>query len=158
MRTGVLEHRIARDGTRHAVTATAASAEFRSTYRNDLDASLAQQRIGVGVAVVRNHHTGRQGNDIIAVVPLLPLCLPGIATSLDDSKLFEAECFFDYIEKMSFVGMNFDASVPGGTGAVAANRVDDFGEDRAQVAIAERKNGVEMHGCPALRHQAANHT
>src|SRR6185369_13505701 len=84
--------------------------------------------------------------------------LPGIATRLDDAKLFEAEGFFDYIEKMSFVGMNFDASVPGGTGAVAANRVDDFGEDRAQVAIAERKNGVEMHGCPALRHQAANHT
>jgi hypothetical protein len=66
------------------MTAAAATTEFGSTDSDHLDPSLAEQRVRVGVAVIRHHDAGLQGDDVIAVVPLLPLGLPRIAAGFDD--------------------------------------------------------------------------
>ncbi len=55
------------------MTAAAAAAEFGANDRDDLDALLAQQRIGVGVPVVGKHDARRRADKICAAVPLRPL-------------------------------------------------------------------------------------
>lgn len=53
------------------MTAAATTAKFRSAQGDDLDPGLAQKRVCMGVAVVGHDHTGFEGDDIIAVIPLL---------------------------------------------------------------------------------------
>ena len=80
------------------MAAAAAAAEFRARDRDDLDAGLAQKRVGVGVAVVGDHDAGLQGDDIVAVVPLLALCLLAVAAGLDDAQLLQAQRLPDDLE------------------------------------------------------------
>src|SRR5882757_2380388 len=68
---------------RHAVAAAAAAAEFGADDGDHLDACPAQQRVGVGVAVVGEHHAGFDGDEVVAAVPLLALRVVGGATGLD---------------------------------------------------------------------------
>ena len=56
----------------------------------DLDARLAQQRVGVFVALVADDDAGLEGDDVVAVVPLLALGLPLVAAGADDAQLLEA--------------------------------------------------------------------
>src|SRR6185312_3624428 len=53
--------RVADQRTRHAVAAAAASAELGADDGDHLDACPAQQRVGVGVAVVGEHHPWLNG-------------------------------------------------------------------------------------------------
>jgi len=46
---------------------------------------FAQLRVGVRVAVVADDDAGRQRDDVVAVVPLLALGLPGVAAGFDDA-------------------------------------------------------------------------
>ena len=55
------------------MAAAAAAAEFRAADGDHLDAGLAQQRVGVDVAVVADDHAGLERDDVVAVVPLLAL-------------------------------------------------------------------------------------
>lgn len=92
-------HGIANDRTSHTVTATTAATEFRADNRNHLDAFLAKQRVGVGVAIVSIDDTRRCANEICAAVPLSPLPLIVTATSFDHPQLLEAQCFLDDADK-----------------------------------------------------------
>ena len=58
---------------------------------HDLDPGLAHLRDRERVALVGHHHAGLERDDVVAVVPLLPLLLVPIATGLDDVELPDAE-------------------------------------------------------------------
>src|SRR5262245_61576347 len=71
---GALEtHRVADERAGHAVSAATAAAQLRADDGYHLDAGLAEQRVGVSVAVVRHHHARRERHEVVAAVPLLPL-------------------------------------------------------------------------------------
>src|SRR5512133_482168 len=63
----------------HAVPAAAALAQLEALDGDDLDAGLAHLGDGVGVALISDHHARLEGDDVVAVVPLLALLLVGIA-------------------------------------------------------------------------------
>src|SRR3954468_13013350 len=79
-RGGSVVDRVAGDRAGHAVAAAAAAAEFGADDGDDLDAGLAQQRVGVGVAVVGEHDPGFHGDQVVAAVPLAALAGVGVAT------------------------------------------------------------------------------
>jgi hypothetical protein len=66
----LLIDRIADDRAGHAMPAAAAAAKLRARDRDDLDALLAQQGIGVHVAVVGEYDARRGTNEIGAAIPL----------------------------------------------------------------------------------------
>ena len=72
------------------MTASPSPAQFRADKGDDLNARLAQQRVGVHVAVVGKHDPRRNGDQVGAAVPLGALAEIGIAAGLDDLPLFAA--------------------------------------------------------------------
>ena len=52
--------------------------------------ALRMQRVGVLVALVGDDDAGLEGDDVVAVIPLLALGLPLVAAGLDDSQLLDA--------------------------------------------------------------------
>ncbi len=109
------------------------------------------------VAVVGDDDAGRQRDDVVAVVPLLALRFPLVATRLHEAQRLQAERVLDDVEQMALVGTDVDAVVAVGTGAVAADLIGDFAKGGTQIAIAEGEHRVEVHRGTALRHQAADH-
>ena len=83
--------RVADDRAGHAVPAAAALAELEALDRDDLDAGLAHLRDRERVALVGDDDAGLEGDDVVAVVPLLALLLVGVAAGLDDVELLDAE-------------------------------------------------------------------
>src|SRR3954452_3797026 len=79
--------RVAAQRTRHAMAATAAATELGADNGDHLDTGAAQQRVGVGVAVVGEHHPRFYGNQVVAAVPLLTFRVVGGATGLHDPYL-----------------------------------------------------------------------
>ena len=138
------------------MAAAAAAAEFAAAHGDDFDAGLAQQRVGVGVAVVGDDHAGLERDDVVAVVPLLALRLPGVAAGLDDAQFLQAQRIAHHVEQMAFVEMDFDAALAVGARAVAADLVHHLAEGGDQVAVAEAEHRVQVHRGAALRHQAAD--
>ncbi len=69
------------------MSATAAAAEFRAAYGDDLDACFSKKSIRVGVAVVGDDNTWLQGDHIIAIIPLFPFGLVGVTSGLHDAEL-----------------------------------------------------------------------
>src|SRR5215472_1191010 len=149
--------RLARDRAGHAVSAAAAAAELRTPDGDDLDPRLAQKRVGMGIAVVAHDHTGLEGDDIVAVVPLLALSLPGIAAGPDDPEALEAERLLHDLEQRSLVLADLHAVfIVGGMPAPALDLIDDLAEHRADIPVAEAEDRVQMHGSPALGHHAGD--
>lgn len=64
------------------MAAAATAAELGTDDRNDLDALAAQQRAGVGAAVLGEHHPRLEGHQIVAAVPLLLLGGVAVAAGL----------------------------------------------------------------------------
>src|SRR5262249_7644210 len=85
----LLVDRVPNDGAGHAMPAAAAAPELGARDRYDFDAFLAQQRIGVHVAVVGKAHTRRHADEIGAAIPLRALAHVGVAAGLDDAHLFD---------------------------------------------------------------------
>ena len=73
------------------MAAAAAAAEFGAAHGDDLDAGLAQQRVGVGVAVVGDDDAGLERDDVVAVVPLLALRLQALPPVSTTRSSFEPE-------------------------------------------------------------------
>ena len=61
---------VAADRAAHAMPATAPAPKLRAINGNHLDPRFAEQRVGIDIAVIPDHHTRRDGDNIIAVVPL----------------------------------------------------------------------------------------
>ena len=62
-------------------------------------AGLAQQRVGVGVAVVGDDHARLERHDVVAVVPLLALRLVGVAAGRHRAQLLEPKRLRDHLEQ-----------------------------------------------------------
>ena len=75
---------VADDRARHAVPAAAAASELGTDDGDDLDALLAQQRVGVGVAVVGEHDARRGAHEVGPAVPLGALADVVVPAGLDD--------------------------------------------------------------------------
>src|SRR5690349_9107234 len=84
-------HGVADERAGHTVPTAAAPAEFGTDDRDDLDPGLAQQGIGASVAVVGEHHTGCDGDEVVAAVPLLPFVSVGFAAEVDDPQARETQ-------------------------------------------------------------------
>src|SRR5690242_7466769 len=93
------------------MTATAAAAEFRASYRDHLHARLSEQCVGVGVAVVGNDDAGLQRDHVVAVVPLFPFCLKGVATGRDGPKAAEPKRFLHDCEERLFIAPNLEMAL-----------------------------------------------
>src|SRR5664279_1598316 len=63
-RSSLEVYRIADDRARHAVAASAPAAQFGTNDGDDLDALLAQQRIGVRIAVIGVHDARRRAHQV----------------------------------------------------------------------------------------------
>src|SRR6185295_12469421 len=122
--------------------AAASATELRPAHRDHLDPGLAQQGVGVCVPVVPDDDAGREGDNVVAVVPLLALGLPDVAAGLDDAKRLQPEDLFDHVEQMASVEMNFYPALAVRTGPVTANLIGDLAIRRAQVAVAEGEHRV----------------
>src|SRR5215472_14505062 len=89
----------------HAVAAAAPPAELRARDGDDLDPGLAQQAVGVRVAVVGEDDAGLQRDKVVTAVPLLPLGGVDVAAGLDDAKLADAQGLRHHIgELLAFLG------------------------------------------------------
>ena len=86
------------------MAAAASAAEFGADDRDDLDARLAQQRVGVGVAIVGIDDAGRCADQVRARVPLRALALVVAAAGLDDAQLLEAERLRDDVDEGLLLG------------------------------------------------------
>ena len=82
---------VALDRAGHAARAAAAAAELGAGDRDDLDAGAAQPRVGVDVALVGDDDAGRDGEDVVAVVPLLALGLVAVAAGLEEPQAGDVE-------------------------------------------------------------------
>src|SRR5271165_4283005 len=123
------------DWTGHTMAAAAAAAELGSAHGNDLDAGLAKQGVGVGIAVVVNDHAGLERDDIVAVVPLLTFGLPGIAAGLDHDQRLQAQRLLHHLEERLLVLTHVDvAGIVARIAAVAGDLVHDLAEYRALIS------------------------
>src|SRR4029078_10209740 len=64
--------------TVHALTATAALADFRSVDRQHFDTGLAHERVGVLVALVGDDHARLESDGVVARIQLLAIRLPRV--------------------------------------------------------------------------------
>ena len=87
----VLRERVAQDRAGHAARAAASPAELGPGDGDDLDALLAERGVGVDVALVGDDDAGREGQDVVAVVPLLALGLEAVAAGRHDAQRGDAE-------------------------------------------------------------------
>ena len=60
---------------------------------------LRMQRVGVLVALVGDDDAGLEGDDVVAVIPLLALGLPLVAAGRDDPEVLEVERVLDGAEE-----------------------------------------------------------
>ena len=101
-----------------------------------LDARLAHLGDRVGVALVGDHDARLEGDDVVAVVPLLALLLVVVAAGLDDVQLRHAERVGDRAEEVVLDGDVEVAGVPlPGRRLIARMLVDHLRVGRRLVAV-----------------------
>src|SRR5262245_46567912 len=110
------------------MSTAAAAAELGADDGDHLDAFLAQQRVGVGVAVVGEDDPGRDAYQVGAAVPLGSLAHVVRAACLDDPHLLHAQGIGDGLDEGLGVLAQFDAAgCVGRTVGVGVDGVDDVG-------------------------------
>src|SRR5262249_34104116 len=130
----------------HAVGAAASTTELEALDRDHLDAGLAQLRVGVGVALVGHDHARLQGDQVVAVVPLLALGLVLVAAGRDHAYRWLAERGPHRLDQP--VLLLLDHQVVGrvaGAHAPDARAGDHAGEGRDRVPVDHRDHRVEVH-------------
>ncbi len=128
------------------MAAAAAATQLRAVEAEDLDAGLAHQRVRVLVALVGDDDTGLEGDDVVAVIPLLALGLPFVAAGSDDAQLLEAEGVLAIAPRNeSSRRTSSSPCLVARPHGVGGDRVDDLREQRHAVAVEEREHGVEVH-------------
>ncbi len=146
--------RIPDDRAGHAVPAAAAAAEFRADDRDHLDAFLAQQRVGVRVAVVGVDHARRRADEVGAAVPLRALALVVAAAGLDDAQLLQAQRLGHDVHERLLLAVELDAARMIARPVRERRRLgEEIRRQQHAVAVGEREHGVEVHRGADLRHR-----
>ena len=109
------------------------------------------------VPLVRDDHAGREGDDVVAVVPLRALRLELVAGGRHDLQLLEPERVLDLLEERALRQLGVDAAVAVGRVEDGQDLRDDRLVDRADVPVAEREDRVEVHRRPLARHLRPDH-
>src|SRR4051812_8687592 len=91
---------VAFDRAGHAARATAAAAELAARDGDDLDAVLAQVGVRRDVPLVPDDDARLYREEVVPVVPLLPLRGPGVLVRLQHGHLVEAERLADRVEEV----------------------------------------------------------
>ncbi len=143
----------------HAVRATATASELEAFDGDDFDAGLAQRGVGAGVALVGDDDAGLEGNDVVAVVPLLALGFELVAAGRDDPHLADAEGLGHGLDQRArrTSSTTRSSAVSAGPDRPGAGPADDLGEQRDQVAVAHGDDGVEVHVAAGLRQVHGEH-
>lgn len=102
-------HRITSDRAGHAVAAPSTASQLGGLDFDNLHPGLREQSIGRGVAVVSNDDTGLKSYHIIAVIPLLALGFPAVATRLDGTQTIQSQGAGDDIGEMTVVDAHREA-------------------------------------------------
>src|SRR5690606_21552914 len=103
--------RVALERAAEAVGTAAAAAELAARHGDDLDADLAQLGVRVGVALVAEDDARLDGEQVVAVVPLLALGLELVAPRRHDVELADAEGAGERLDEP--VGLGLDDDVVG---------------------------------------------
>src|SRR5699024_9751067 len=90
--------------TAHAACAAAASSQFVPRDGQHGDAGFVVFLVSPDVALVTNHHTGADGQNVIGVVPLLTFGFKGVAAGGDQAYLVNTECFLDGVQQVGCLG------------------------------------------------------
>ena len=150
--------RVADDRAGHAVAAAAASAQFGPDDGDDLDAGLAQQRVGVGVAVVGEDDAGFDGDEVVAAVPLLTLGVVVGAAGLHHPEFRQPQRRRDHLDERLRLVDHVDADVVvAGHQRERRDAVDDLGIDGDHIAVGKGEHRVEVHRGAKLRHSGDDH-
>src|SRR4051794_25410317 len=121
---------VAQQRAGHAVATAPSATELRAVEADDLDAVAAHQGVRVLVALVRDYDPGLQRDDVVAVVPLLALGLPGVAAGADDAQLLDLERVRDGAQER-VLAAHVEL-------ALAVRRPDRVGRDRVDHARVHR--------------------
>ena len=124
-------------------------AELAGRDGDHLDPRLAEQGVGVGVAVVTDDDARLERDHVVAVVPLLAHHAEPVATGVDHAE-GEAEGRLQRGQQTLVLPPEVDAGRRGvvGTQAVGHDRVRHRGVRRHQVDVREREHRVEVHRRP----------
>ena len=107
------------EGAAHAARAATATAQLAAGDGDDLDAGLAELRVGVDVALVRDDDAGSDGEDVVAVVPLLALGLAVVPAGGEHLDRVEIEGVADGCDD---IGLGGDDELVGGVARRDASR------------------------------------
>src|SRR5262249_22204397 len=135
LRCALEVHAVADERAGHAVAAAAAAAEFGADDGDDLDAGLAQQGIGTGVAVVGEDHAGCDGDEVVAAVPLLPFVRVSFAAQADDPQTREAQGGGYHVDERVLLDGDLDLRAVPGPQREGVDAVHDLREGGDAVAV-----------------------
>ncbi len=138
------------DRAGRAGSATPAQAQLGAPDGADLDTGLAQRGVGVGGAVVGEHHARLQGHRVVAAVPVRALGGVHVAAGLHGPQPRQSECLGDHVDEggRGLVG-ELDAGRP--VAGAQGGGVDGLHDRRMQgdqVAVGE---GEHLSRCIAER-------
>src|SRR5690606_37161315 len=149
---------VADQGTGHAVTAATSATKLGARYRDDYHTGLAQLGVGVDVAVVGHDDTRIEGDDVVAIVPLLPFADIGIAGRFHDSELLQLQSLGHDLGEVSFFLAYVDRSfLFAGPQREGLDAVHDPRKGGEQVAVTEGEDRVEVHAAPLDRQAGDDH-
>ena len=136
------------------MTAAAPAAEFRADDRDDLDAVLAQQGVGVRVAVVGVDNARRGADEVGAAVPLRALALVVAAAGFDHAQLLQAQRLGHDLDERLLVAVELDAARMVARPVGERSRLgEEVRRQQHAVAVGEREHRVEVHRRADLRHR-----
>src|SRR3954451_259217 len=150
-------HRVANKGAGHAVAPAAALPELEALDGDDLNTGLTHLGDRVCVPLVGDHHTGLEGDHVVAVVPLFALLLVDVTTGLHHLHLRHLHGVRDRGQEVLLLGHVEGARLVARPEADRPGVVHDPRVERDLVAVQHREDGVEVHVRAVLGHQHGHH-
>src|SRR4051812_34757924 len=144
----LLVSRLANDGAGHAVPAPPSAAELLARDGEHLDACLQELGVGGLVALVADDDPRLERDDVVAVVPLVPLGLELVATGGDELEVGDPEGVAYLVEERALGDHGLHAGRAARPEHDRQDPRDHRLVQRHDVPVAEREHRVEVHRGP----------
>src|SRR4030095_406208 len=95
---------LALDRAGHAAGSATAAPQLAAGDGDDLYSVLSQESVGGGVALVAEDHTGRDGEEVVAVIPLLALGAHHVHRRAQDPQLVHSDRIGHNREQLGVLG------------------------------------------------------